>query len=397
MRIAFFDTVAGIAGDMTLASFLSAGLPLEDLRADLALLDLGGYDLSVRHVRRNAIDAVQVTVDVTAPTPLHQTLEGILQLLARSALPQEVKNRAEVMFRIIAEAEAHVHGTTVDRVHFHEIGAVDSIVDVVGTAICLERLGIERVYSTPVRLGSGGTVQTQHGVMPVPAPAALEILRGYPVVFTSLPHELTTPTGAAIIRAFSSGILDEEQIEVTDVGYGAGSRDIAEIPNLLRLAVGTLFSGIERDRVTLVETNIDDMNPQLYPVVIERLLAAGALDVYLVPIIMKKGRPGVLLSALADRSALGKITAILYRETSTIGLRISDVDRRKLARRQLEIHTRFGAVRVKEVLRNGQEIRTPEFEECRRIAEEHGLPVLEVMRRLEQDLNKTDPQPAGTP
>ncbi|MEK9136353.1 MAG: LarC family nickel insertion protein, partial [Bacteroidota bacterium] len=212
-------------------------------------------------------------------------------------------------------------------------------------AICLERFGVERVYSSPVRLGSGGFVSTQHGAMPIPTPATLEILRDYPTVFTTVPHELTTPTGAAIIKALSSGTLTEETITVQTIGYGAGTKEIAELPNMLRVVIGDLSDEYERDELIAVETNIDDMNPQVYPYLIEKLLASGAHDAYLVPIIMKKGRPGILLSVLASKSKLDDLASIIYTQTSTIGLRIQHVGRRKLLRREVECQTSFGSVR----------------------------------------------------
>ncbi len=272
--------------------------------------------------------------------------------------------------------------------HFHEVGALDSIVDIVGCAICLEACGIEAVYSSPVRLGSGGFINTQHGRMPIPAPATVEILKGYPTVLTSVPHELTTPTGAAIIRALSSGLLDDERLRVSAVGYGAGTNEFAEIPNLLRVIIGTLESPLEQEDILCVETNIDDMNPQAYPYVIELLLGAGAHDAYMVPIIMKKGRPGILLSAMVARTHLEAVVGVLYRETSTIGLRIQQTGRRKLPRRHLEAVTSLGTVKAKAVTRDGREVVTPEYEECKRIASERNIPLLDVMKTLERELRE---------
>jgi hypothetical protein len=229
--------------------------------------------------------------------------------------------------------------------------------------------------------------------MPSPAPATLEILKGYPVAFTSIAQELTTPTGAAIIKALSSGILDDEQVLVESIGYGAGTKEFAEVPNFLRVAVGTLPAETGHDQVVVIETNIDDMNPQMYPVVIEQLLAAGAHDAYLVPIIMKKGRPGILLSTMASASMVPRVVDLLYRETSTIGLRIQHIGRQKLVRRHFDISTSFGTVKAKAVVRDGREVITAEFEECRRIARETGRPVLEVMRLLDQELRSREHPP----
>jgi len=386
MTIAYLDTVGGIAGDMTMAAFVDAGLPLEELAAELGKLGLGGFELAGRHVQRNSIRAVHIDVVVTEQPRYHRHLQDILAIVDRSGLAAGVKERAASVFRVIAEAEAKVHGTTVEKVHFHEVGALDSIVDIVGTAVCLEKFGVRRVYSSPVKLGSGGTVRTQHGTMPVPAPATAEILRGYPTVLTDVPHELTTPTGAAIIRAFSHGTLAHTAMRVTAVGYGAGTKEFPELPNLLRVMVAEADVDLEHEEILLVETNIDDMNPQVYPYLIERLLAAGAHDAYCVPVVMKKGRPGILVSAMVGQAALDAVTAVLYAETTTIGLRIHPVSRRKLPRRHLTVETSFGPLQAKAVLRDGREVVAPEFEECRRIAVERKLPLRSVIQQVEAEL-----------
>jgi uncharacterized protein (TIGR00299 family) protein len=393
MKIAYLDTVGGIAGDMTMAAFVSAGVPFETLTSELRKLGVGGFELSARHVRRSAVDAIHIDVVTAVEHHVHRQLKDITALLDASTFSAGVKERAHSIFRVIADAEARIHATTPERVHFHEVGALDSIVDVVGCAICMEACGIEAVYSSPVRLGSGGFVDTQHGRMPVPAPATLEILKGYPSVLTSVPHELTTPTGAAIIRALSSGLLDDQRLCVSDIGYGAGTNEFTEIPNFLRVIIGTLDSPLGQEDVVIVETNIDDMNPQAYPFVIELLLDAGAHDAYLVPVIMKKGRPGILLSVLAARTHLDAVIAVLYRETSTIGLRIRETGRRVLPRRHLEAVTSLGTVKAKAVLRDGREIVTPEYEECKRIAKERNIPLLEVMRMLERELRGGTKEP----
>jgi hypothetical protein len=372
---------------MTMAAFISAGLPFEQLREELKKLPVDGFELTATHVTRNAIQAVHVDVVIPVEPHLHRTLAGITGLIDSSGLDPQVRETARKIFLTLARAEAKLHGTTVEQVHFHEVGALDSIVDVVGAALCFHLAGIERVYSSPVRLGASGTVKTQHGILPVPAPAALEVLRGYPVRLTTFPDELTTPTGAAIVRTLSEGILDEELLTVEAIGYGAGTREIEGLPNFLRLMIGEIPAETDRDELLIVETNIDDMNPQLYPAVIERLLTAGAHDAYLAPIIMKKGRPGVLLSAMVDRSRLESIVELLYRETTTIGLRVQPVGRKKLPRRIAEVPTSFGPVRAKAVLRSGREVWTAEFDDCRRIADERRLPVAQVMKQLEAELS----------
>jgi uncharacterized protein (TIGR00299 family) protein len=386
MRIAYFDTVAGIAGDMTLAAFLSAGLPLEELATELRKLPLDGFELVGKHIRRNHIDAVHVDVIVGHEPHFHRDLNGIFGLIERSALSDQVKGTARKIFQVIGTAEAKVHNVPLEKVHFHEVGAVDSVVDVVGAAICLEKLGIDRVYTSPIPLGRSGTVKTQHGLMPIPAPAALEILKDYPVLFTSIPHELTTPTGAAIVKALSHGIMDKEIFSVQSVGYGAGTLEIAEVPNFLRVIIGELPGETGQEEILTIETNIDYLNPQMYPVLLEELLEAGAHDAYLVPIIMKKGRPGILLSVMAGPSILQTVTSIIFRQTTTIGLRIHQISRVKLPRRHIECATSLGTVKAKAVFRDGREIILPEFEEGRRIARETGRPIPEILRALEQEI-----------
>lgn len=386
MKIAYFDTIGGIAGDMTLGAFVSAGLSINEIARELRNLPVEGYELTGRRLQRNAIDAVHIDVVVTRPPHLHRDLKAILGLIAGSTLNDRVKAAAGKIFTVIGEAEAKIHGVPLDAVHFHEVGALDSLVDIVGASICLDAFGIERVYSSPVRLGRGGLITTQHGTMPTPPPATLEILRNYPVQMTDIPYELTTPTGAGIIKALSAGVLRDEEFLTESIGYGAGTKEIPDVPNLLRVAIGVLPDERDRDEILIVETNIDDMNPQVYPFLIEELLAAGAHDAYLIPIIMKKGRPGILLSVMVPRQHLPAIETLIYRHTTTIGLRIQTIGRKKLPRRSADVTTSFGTVKAKIVLRNGIETIAPEFEECRRIARERGLPLPDVMRALAREL-----------
>ena len=393
MTIAYFDTIAGIAGDMSMAALVSAGVPFEELTTELQKLNLPGFELTAEHVQRSAIDAVHIDVVVTQQPHYHRHLKDILAIVNASELSSQVRERVTAIFTVLAQAEAKVHNTTVEKIHFHEVGALDSIVDIVGVCICLEILGIERVYSSPVRLGSGGIIKTQHGMMPTPAPATAEILRDYPTVLTSIPEELTTPTGAAIIKALSSGVLADETLRIKSVGYGAGTKEFPGIPNLLRVVTGELVLPNGADESIVVETNIDDMNPQLHPYLIEQLLLAGAHDAYLIPVIMKKGRPGILLSALTDRAHLDTVTAMIFRETTSIGLRIQTVGRRKLLRRTFSAKTSFGPLAVKAVERDGVTVVTAEFEECKRIARERNMPLAEVMRIVNTELRSSSPTP----
>ncbi|MDH3252413.1 MAG: nickel pincer cofactor biosynthesis protein LarC [Ignavibacteria bacterium] len=389
MRIAFLDTIAGIAGDMTMSAFISAGVSLDELSAELQKLSVGGFELVGSHVQRNAIDAVHIDVVVSRESHHHRHLKDIYAIIDGSSLAASVKQRSKDIFAVVAEGEARVHNMSLDRVHFHEVGALDSIVDIVGTAICIEMSNVERIYTTPVKLGSGGFGPTQHGLLPTPTPATIEILKGYPTVLTSITTELTTPTGAGIVKALSAGVLDDEVIRVERIGYGAGTRELPEIPNLMRVIIGEIDVPTEIDQVVSVETNIDDMNPQLYPYLIEKLLALGAHDAYLIPVIMKKGRPGILLSVMTPKEKLDPVVNLIYAQTSTIGLRIQQIGRKKLHRREVESLTSFGPVKAKAVIRDGKEIVYPEFEECRRIAEERHIPLPEVFQQIEHEIRSS--------
>jgi len=386
MRIAYFDTIAGISGDMTLAAFISAGVSLDALLAGIQKLNLSGVELEAQHVERSGISAVKLDVVVSEHRPRHRHLRDIFKIIEESALSESVQERAKVIFNELAQAEAKIHNTTVEEVHFHEVGALDAIVDIVGAAICLEILGVERLYTSPIKLGSGGFVDTAHGRMPIPTPAAVEILKNYPTVLTDVPSELTTPTGAAIVKALSSGTLSTEQIRIERIGYGAGSREIESIPNLLRVFIGELPQTYDEDELVVVETNIDNMNPEIYPYVIEKLLASGAHDAFLVPVIMKKGRPGMLLSTVTHRGKLDTITQTIFRETTTLGVRIHHVGRKKLTRDQQTVRTSLGVVKAKVISVDGGERFVPEFEECKRIAAEKQMALIEVYAVLSREL-----------
>ncbi len=415
MTIAYFDTVGGISGDMTLGAFIHAGVPLDYLRQELLKLPVGGYSLEQKLIQRNAITAVKLNVIVEGEnenaglpshddhhhshdehshrhdSPSHQhhsrSLKDILALIEKSALPARVQERASKIFTIIGTAEAKIHSTTLEQIHFHEVGAVDSIVDIVGTAICLEYFGIGAVYSSPIKLGSGGFVNTQHGKMPNPTPATVEILKEYRTVLTDVPFELTTPTGAGIIKALSSGMLSMEQLQVKSIGYGTGTRDIPQLPNLLRIFIGELVEGHDQDELVTVETNIDNMNPEVFPFVLERLLSVGAHDAFMIPIIMKKGRPGILLSALVNRGKLDAVLNVVFAETSTLGVRIQPVERRKLQRSSKTVKTLFGEMKVKVITIDGAERLAPEFEECKRVALEKNIPLIDVYKQVEAELS----------
>lgn len=388
MTFAYFDTIGGVSGDMTLGAFVSAGVPLDYLSAELRKLGLEGYELSATHVERSGIVATKVDVTISGEQHHYRHLKDISAIIDNSSLSIGVKETAKSIFWKVAVGEAKVHNSTPERVHFHEVGALDSIVDIVGAAVCLEYLKIDHVYSSPVKLGNGGQINTQHGVMPVPTPATIEILKGYPTVLTSIGAELTTPTGAAIIKALSKGMLSSERMRVERIGYGAGTREIEEIPNLLRIIVGQLDAGYATDEIVSVETNIDDMNPEIYPFVLEKLTEAGAHDAYLVPILMKKGRPGMLLSVLVERSKLDPILSILFLETTTLGVRIQPIERRKVSRSSRQVQTSFGTVTVKVIRKDEVEYLVPEFEECKRLSRDRAIPLKDVYKQLERELTQ---------
>ena len=388
MRVAYFDTVGGVSGDMTLGAFVSAGLRIDELIEEIEKLNLRGVELEASHLQRNGITAVKLDVIVSAPQEHHRNLAEIVSIINQSSLSDRVKEDAHKIFMEVAKAEAKIHDTTIEKIHFHEVGALDSIVDIVGAAICFEKFGIQSVYSSPVKLGSGAFVDSAHGKLPLPGPAAAEILKDYPTVLTDVPYELTTPTGAAIIKAMSLGTLAWDRFRVETIGYGAGTRDIPQIPNLLRIMIGELAPSYEEEELVVVETNIDDMNPEIYPFVIEQLLSRGANDAYLVPVIMKKGRPGILLSALVNRTGLDEVLSVIFSQTTTLGVRIQPIERRKLQRSQRVVRTPLGEVKVKVIALNGNERLVPEHEECKRIAIEKKIPLLEVYRILEKELTR---------
>jgi uncharacterized protein (TIGR00299 family) protein len=364
---------------MTLGALVDAGLSIDVLRSELAKLGLSGYTISSEQVKRSGLAATKVHVVLDRKEQPARRLDDIRTVIDSSALSPAVKQKSLAVFTRLAEAEAKVHGTTTGDVHFHEVGAVDAMVDIVGSVIGLELLGVTEVIASPVNVGSG-TVHTGHGRFPVPAPATVELLKGVPLYASSVTFELTTPTGAAILTALASSFGPLPQMRIGKVAHGAGSKELPGTPNVLRLFLGAYSPAADADTSVLIETNIDDMNPQVYEHLIDRLLQAGAHDAFLTPIIMKKGRPGILLSVLTDPATSDALLDIVFRESTSIGVRMQQVGRRKLARETTEVETVYGRVRVK-VSRRGDEVLTvtPEYEDCRRLAEEKQVPLKHVM------------------
>jgi len=450
LKIAYFDCFSGISGDMCLGALVDAGVPMEKLKKELKKIPIEGYEIHAKKVKRAGIAATKVDViqkvkskeqertkrkgqraeSNNPPNPpfphssgfteakekggeggfehMEKRWKDIEKIIHNSALSQVVKQKGLKVFKYLFEAEAKVHGEKFNNIHLHELGAVDCIVDVFGTIIGLDILGVKKVYSSPVNLGSG-SVETDHGVLPVPAPATAEILKGVPVYSTDTSFELTTPTGAAILKELSSGFGGLPPMDITNTGSGAGNRDFKHKPNVLRLFVGNspefphtplwkrgargdfkrglisqkIMGGLLDETITVIEANIDDMNPQAYEYVMEKLFKEGALDVFLTQILMKKGRPGIkltVLSKVADRELLIKT---MLRETTTIGLRFYEVSRVVLQRKTKLVDTEFGKVRVK-FSRFGNEIlkATPEYEDCKRIAKKLKMPLIEVMEKI---------------
>lgn len=398
MTIALFDIITGISGDMTIGALIDAGADFEYLKREIRRLDLQGFELELSHVKRNEINAVKFDVTIHHQPHHHTHYTDIVKLISNSGLSNGVKEKSLKIFETIAAAEAKIHNIPIEQIHFHEVGAIDSIVDIVGVCICLENLGIEEVYTTPVKLGRG-VINTQHGVMPNPAPATVEILKDYPVEFTDMNYELTTPTGAAIVKSLTPCPFPKGRgVKIQKVGYGSGTFDIKESPNFLRVIIGEIsplsFGEGLGEGLFQIETNIDDMNPQIYPYVMEKLFEAGVRDVYYHDVVMKKGRPGILLSVLTDANVLEKALEIIYSETTTIGVRINKINRHRLEREIKEFDTSFGRIHAKIISRDSYVRVVPEFEDCKRIAMKMNKPVNLVFESLMGELNRLSPNPS---
>jgi uncharacterized protein (TIGR00299 family) protein len=389
-RVLYFDCFSGISGDMTLGALIDAGLPLADLTRALGSLALGDVELRAEKVLRTGVSATKFSVhevplnpEPGAPNPTtkphaHRHLPKIFTMIDGSALSPEGRERAKAMFQRLGEAEAAIHQMPVEKVHLHEVGALDSIIDIVGVVFAMEWAGADRVVCSPLNVG-GGLIQSAHGVFPVPAPATVTLLGRTPVYSGAVQKELVTPTGALIATTYASSFGPLPAMAVERVGYGAGDRDDPVTPNVLRVMIGEEQAGLKGDRVTVIECEIDDMNPQIFGLVMDRLYAAGALEVFYIPVQMKKNRPGTLLTVVAPPGLRATMTDLIFRETTTIGLRHYDVDRECLEREIVPVETSIGTVRVKVASRGGRVLNaTPEFEDCAALASAHNLPVKDV-------------------
>jgi len=410
-RVLYFDCFSGMAGDMALGALLDAGLPLAELKAALGSLALGDAHVHADRVLRAGVSATKFSVHEHGGGSTqhvhdhgqhaegshqhaagahehvagdhhhehrHRSLSEIFHLIDHSSLSADGRGRAKAMFQRLGEAEAAIHAMPVEKVHLHEVGAIDSIIDIVGIVYAMEWAAADRVVCSPLNVG-GGMVQSAHGLFPVPAPATVKLLGDAPVYSGRVQKELVTPTGALIATTYAKAFGPMPAMSVEKVGYGAGDRDDPVTPNVLRVLIGREADAPQGDRVTVIECEIDDMNPQIFGVVMERLYAAGALEVFYTPVQMKKNRPGTLLTVVAAVDHRARMSDIVFRETTTIGLRHYDVDRECLDRVSVVVETPVGSVRVKVASRNGQVLNaTPEFEDCAKLAAAHNLPVKEV-------------------
>jgi pyridinium-3,5-bisthiocarboxylic acid mononucleotide nickel chelatase len=386
VKLAYFDCFSGISGDMTLGALVDAGVSLDQLREQLRGLDVRGWEISSEKVWKNGMSSTYVRVKTEDQTK-HRSLSAILEILGKSKLSPRVREQAAAIFRKLGEAEASVHDVPIEKIHFHEVGAVDAIVDIVGACIGFEVLDIQQFACSPLNVG-GGTAQMAHGVLPVPAPATAKLLQGKPTYSNGVQRELVTPTGAAIVATLCSAFGPQPPMSVSAIGYGAGTADLEGQPNVLRFMVGEAAektaAGFDEE-IAVIEANLDDMNPQIYGYFQEKALAAGALDVYTTPVQMKKNRPGILLTLLSKPQDTAALMDLVFAETTTFGARTYRAQRRTLPRESVNVHTQFGEVRVKVSRVNGH-IRhaAPEFEDCKKLAEEKHVPLHVVMEEAKR-------------
>jgi pyridinium-3,5-bisthiocarboxylic acid mononucleotide nickel chelatase len=381
MKLAYFDCFSGISGDMTLGALVDAGCPVEHLRSELRGLQVPGWELSAERVWKNGMAATSVTV-TAQDRQKHRSLNTILEILESSKLAGPVCDRARAIFTKLGEAEARVHDVPLEKIHFHEVGAVDAIVDIVGACIGFHFLGLEKFACSALNVG-GGTVKMAHGTLPVPAPATANLLQGKPTYSNGVPKELVTPTGAAMVATLCDSFGPQPAMSVAAIGYGAGTADLEGQPNVLRIMIGEeaekTVPGFDEE-IAVIEANLDDMNPQIYGYFLEKALAAGALDVYTTPVQMKKNRPGTLLTVLCTPQDTHTLMSLIFAETTTFGARTYRAARRTLPREFVSVSTDFGEVRIKISRMNGRILHVaPEYDDCRRLAVEKNVPLQRVI------------------
>ena len=381
LRTAYFDCYSGISGDMILGALVNLGVNINDIRKALKKIDLKGYKLQAKKIQRNGLSSTQIILDIDKPKSQHshphRSFTNIRKLIEQSGLPSKVKINSIEIFKRIAKVEAQIHNTTIEKIHFHEVGGIDSIVDIVGGVWAIESLKLDRVFSSPLNVGEG-FVDCAHGRLPVPAPATLKLLKGIPIFSTGVKTELTTPTGAAMIGFYAEKFQSMPAMIISGDGYGAGSRIIPSIPNLLRVMIGEMPLK-ESDSLVMIETNIDDMNPEIFDAVMESLFDARALDVYFSSIIMKKNRPATKISVLAEKQEREVLSKILLRETTSFGVRFYEVGRLTLEREIQKLKTSYGVIKIKIGTLDGETVQAaPEFEDCRNAARKKKIPVKKV-------------------
>ena len=382
MLVAYFDCFAGISGDMILGALIDLGFPHSELQAGLNALPMDHYSTEAFSEKRMSLKGTRFRVHMPKPDAIRRTLKDIRNLINDSRLDVFVKEKSIEIFQSLARAEAHLHEQNIEEIHFHEVGSTDSIIDIVGSVLGIQYLGIEEIISSPLPLGSG-LVQCDHGTLPVPAPATVELLQGIPVYGSGAEGELVTPTGAAILATMADSFGSLPPFRIKNIGYGVGTKERPELPNMLRIMLGWKESRFFREQVLVIESNIDDMNPELYEYLMEVLYTNGALDVLITPTQMKKNRPGVLLKVIAMEKDKTKLINSIFRESTTLGVRCYGVERFTLSRKSKIIDTPWGKVSIKVATNaEGKEEASPEYEDCKRIAREKGIPLKEVYREV---------------
>jgi len=388
MRILYLDCYSGISGDMFLGAMIDAGVDISLLRRELSLLGLTGYAVKAKRVKRGGISAVKLDVEVTKKEDKRRSLKDIIGIVRRSRLDKASKDKISGIFEKLARAEARVHGAKTKSLHFHEVGDTDSIVDICGAVAAIKILNIDKVYSSAVNVGGGTTIATKGGVLPVPAPATLILLKDKPLVHSGIKSELVTPTGAVILSSLADKFEEFTPMRLDKIGYGAGTYDFKDRPNCLRVMIGRTKEAFLHDSIFVIEANIDDMNPVDYEHLINSLFNKGALDAYLVPVQMKKTRPGILLTVLAKKDDLDELTRVIFTESTTIGVRYHEAGRSKLERVVRRASTRYGSVRLKVSSGPGGIKKVmPEYDDYKRIAERKKIPINQVRKELEKEID----------
>lgn len=383
MKIIGYDCFSGISGDMNLGAMIDLGVDKTYLIDELNKLNLPGWELSIQRDQRHGITGTKVTVNQTRHEHAHRHLSDIEKIIKDSALDNPTKELSMKIFMKIAEAEATIHGITIDHVHFHEVGAIDSIIDVVGAAICFNALKVDAVHVSTIELGSG-FVLCDHGKLPVPAPATAELIKGMPVKKGGVDFEATTPTGAAILAALATSFDPDLPIKIEKTAYGVGQKEHPDVPNLLRVFLGeTIMNPVSGHDALQIECNIDDMNPEFFEYISDKLFKAGASDVFLLNILMKKGRPGILLNVICEKELADKVKNIIFTESTSLGIRTFPFKKDTLVRKFETIKSIYGDLTIKRSYYNGKVVSSkPEYEECKKIASEKQIPVKEVYNNI---------------